>query len=202
MTGANLGLTDALRQNPELGLSPQEVADLRERLRAESMGEIESIARQIRMDFLKLAKLAMHSGDPAEMEAIKNRTVESALADVCPIVNRSIDRAFALGRGHAMGVNLVPNRDSAAAELGVPSSWMAPIYDLLDEIQAKTEDEGLTPAGLQEYLQRAIMRLPEVFSGMDVEAFADVLEAALGGAVVAGARQAASGAKPSKKEEK
>jgi phage gp29-like protein len=78
--------------------------------------------------------------------------------------------------------------DKLAAELGVPASWMAPVQSLLAELEAKATDKTMTDADFAAFLSDAVVRVPELFAGMDVEALADVMERAAGAAVIEGAR--------------
>ena len=75
-----------------------------------------------------------------------------------------------------------------ADELSIPESWAAPVRDLIEDLIAKAEDEGLTDADLQAALDLAVKRAPELFGDKQVEDFAKIIEAATGAAVVEGAR--------------
>jgi len=76
-----------------------------------------------------------------------------------------------------------------ADQLGVPAQWLAPISDLLTEIE--TTAATATPEQLTKLLEDAIAQLPELLGQMDVDALADVIEAGLGQAVLEGVRQSA-----------
>jgi hypothetical protein len=78
----------------------------------------------------------------------------------------------------------------ASDELGVPTSWLKPVRDLLAEIAAKAEDKSLTEQELAAYVEQAARRVPELFGEMDVDAFAELLEGIMGAAAVEGVRDA------------
>ena len=78
--------------------------------------------------------------------------------------------------------------DKLATELGVPASWLAPVEKLLAELEAKATDKTMTDADFAAFLADAVVRVPELFAGMDVEALSDVMERAAGAAVIEGAR--------------
>lgn len=86
------------------------------------------------------------------------------------------------------GRSSVANR--AAESIGVPESWLAPVADLLAEIEAKAADKGVSDADLLAFLESAKKRAPELFGKMDVEALADTLEKVMGGGMLDGAREA------------
>lgn len=83
---------------------------------------------------------------------------------------------------------LLTNR--ASESIGVPESWLAPVADLLAEIEAKASDKGVSDADLLAFLESAKKRAPELFGKMDVEALADTLEKVMGGGMLDGAREA------------
>lgn len=84
--------------------------------------------------------------------------------------------------------DLIVNR--AADAVGVPESWLAPVADLLAEIEAKAADKGVSDADLLAFLESAKKRAPELFGKMDVDALAETLEKVMGGGMLDGAREA------------
>lgn len=87
------------------------------------------------------------------------------------------------------GSDSLANRTADA--LTVDAAWLAPVADLLAEIEQAVSDGDMTYADLAEYLQRAAARVPELFAKMDIDAFADVLARALGEAAAQGLKAAA-----------
>ena len=97
-----------------------------------------------------------------------------------------------------------PNQDTTAANetnisavnrtfvdrLGIPPGWLAPVQDLIEELVARAEDTTITDDELLGFIQQAARRAPEVFKDMDIQALADVFEAAMGSAAVEGVRDA------------
>ncbi len=84
--------------------------------------------------------------------------------------------------------SIVKNREPAAmiaAELGVDPEWIAPVADLLAPL---AEGKPYTAEQMAELLEQLALRLPEMFSQMDVQEFADVLERGMGQAVIEGVR--------------
>jgi len=86
-----------------------------------------------------------------------------------------------------LGNSRLVNR--AAESVGVPDSWLGPVRKLLDDIAAAAPEE-ITPEYIERTLAEVKARLPEVFGEMDLDAFADVLEAGMGAAAVEGVRDA------------
>jgi phage gp29-like protein len=69
--------------------------------------------------------------------------------------------------------------------LGVSAEWLAPLNDLLADLEAKAAD-GISDAEMLDFMQQAANRLPELFKDMKPQALADELEAAMGTAVING----------------
>jgi len=91
---------------------------------------------------------------------------------------RSPSAASTLPNRAALGTGL-------AAGLGVDAAWLAPVADLLADLEAKAADKAVTDADLAAFIEAAAARLPELFEAMDHDALAAALESALGGAVLA-----------------
>jgi len=83
--------------------------------------------------------------------------------------------------------NQIVNR--AAESIGVPESWLGPVRGLIDEIAEKAPAE-ITAEYLQSVLDEVRKRLPELFSEMDIQAFAEVLEQGMSDAALEGVRDA------------
>jgi phage gp29-like protein len=98
----------------------------------------------------------------------------------------------------ALAADGLPER--LAAALGVPSAWLGPVDSLLRELEAKAADQAVSDAELLAFGEEAAARLPELFAEMDVDALAELLERAMGAAVLdgarAGLRRAAAAARP------
>ena len=77
----------------------------------------------------------------------------------------------------------------AAESIGVPESWLGPVRGLIDEIAEKAPSE-ITAEYLQSVLDEVRKRLPELFSEMDIQAFAEVLEQGMSDAALEGVRDA------------
>ena len=71
-----------------------------------------------------------------------------------------------------------PFHAALARSLQVPASWLNPLAGWMSQIEAKLADDSLTPEQLVAELEAARRRLPEIFSGMDHQALADVLAGA------------------------
>lgn len=71
-----------------------------------------------------------------------------------------------------------------ADNLGVPAGWLNPLADFLAELQAKAADQSLSEQDLMDFLDQAIQRVPELFSNMNIDDLAKVLEAGMGTAVI------------------
>lgn len=84
----------------------------------------------------------------------------------------------------------VPNRAPAVARaIGVPENWLAPVADLLTQIEAKLKDQSISDDDLLAFLDAAAVRIPELFADMDTDSLAEVLEAGMADQVVDGVRQ-------------
>lgn len=81
-------------------------------------------------------------------------------------------------------------RAAAAAALGVDPAWLAPVAELLTEIERKAADDSLSDSDLIGFLEAAAARIPELFDRMDHNALAETLESALGTSALAGAKDA------------
>jgi len=77
-----------------------------------------------------------------------------------------------------------------SSTLGVDTAWLAPIADLLTDLERKAADKSISDADLTAFLESAAARLPELFDKMDHDALAEALETALGVAALAGAKSA------------
>lgn len=83
---------------------------------------------------------------------------------------------------------LVAVNASLASTLNVPAGWLAPVQDLVDDLVAKAEDKNVSDGELLDFVRRAAARAPELFGKLDKETMAKSLEAAMGAAMVEGAR--------------
>lgn len=92
-------------------------------------------------------------------------------------------------------------RAAAAAALGVDPAWLAPVADLLAEIERKAADDSLADSDLISFLESAAARLPELFDKMDHTALAETLESALGASALAGAKDAFARLKAKKRQD-
>ena len=93
-----------------------------------------------------------------------------------------------------MEAGAIQNRgEGIAGALGISSTWLKPVSDLLLQITHKVEQNQMTKADLAVYLQSMAVRLPELFAKMDVNAFAQVLEKGMGRAVIQGVGDAVTG---------
>lgn len=79
--------------------------------------------------------------------------------------------------------------DLLALDLGVPADWLAPVEDLLREMDRRLQDGALSDEELITFLENATQRIPDLFMRMDVAGLADTFEAAMGGAAMAAARE-------------
>lgn len=75
-----------------------------------------------------------------------------------------------------------------AEALAIPPGWIAPIEQMLGELQDKIADKSVTDADLLDFFQATRDRLPELFGEMDPEELTEVFEGALGSAVIEGVR--------------
>lgn len=83
--------------------------------------------------------------------------------------------------------NRTPDPAPAAAtadHLGVPTTWLEPVADLIADLQKKAADSSVTDADLATFLQQATERLPELFADMDIDGLANIFEASLGDATL------------------
>jgi phage gp29-like protein len=84
---------------------------------------------------------------------------------------------------------LLSAQERMAERMGVPGSWLNPVRDFLEELQAKAADATLSEQDLLDFMESAVKRVPELFRDMDVDALAEVLEAGMGEAVVGEVRR-------------
>jgi hypothetical protein len=77
----------------------------------------------------------------------------------------------------------------AADALGVPVAWLAPVREILGELERKAADKTLSDGEMLDALDALVKRMPELFAEMDLESLARMLEAGMGGAVVDSVRQ-------------
>jgi hypothetical protein len=77
-------------------------------------------------------------------------------------------------------------QNALADAIGVEKRWLAPIEDLLAEIDRKAKDSTLSDADWLAFLEQSSQRLPELLGGMDIQALADLITNAEGTAAVVG----------------
>jgi hypothetical protein len=77
-------------------------------------------------------------------------------------------------------------QNALADAIGVEKRWLAPIEDLLGEINRKAKDSTLSDADWIAFLEQSSQRLPELLGGMDIKGLADLITAAEGTAAVVG----------------
>lgn len=76
-------------------------------------------------------------------------------------------------------------QNALASALGVVPQWLAPVSDLIQQLEAKAKS-GISDAELIDFIQKATNRLPELFADLNISALADDLDAAMGTAVING----------------
>lgn len=130
-------------------------------------------------------KQAGFERDLAELEERTGMKLIKAEPTQQPAYNAPPDS----GLGRFFG-NRTKLMNRASDELGVPTAWLKPVRDLLNEIATKAEDKSLTEQELAAYVEQAARRVPELFGEMDVESFAELLEGIMGAAAVEGVRDA------------
>lgn len=78
--------------------------------------------------------------------------------------------------------------NSVAEDLGVPVTWLAPVRELLLEMERKAADKSLSDEEVLRFCSEAAARLPELFGKMDHAALAEVMEKAMGAGVLRGVK--------------
>jgi hypothetical protein len=86
-------------------------------------------------------------------------------------------------------IALLSAQEKMAEQMGVPGSWLNPLREFLEELQAKAADAALSDQDLMDFLEQAVKRVPELFKEMDTEDLARVLEAGMGEAVMSEVRR-------------
>lgn len=84
---------------------------------------------------------------------------------------------------------------SVAGTMGVPSTWLMPVSDLLAALETKASDKTLSDQDLLTALEEAAQSLPELFSSMSVQDLAAVLEASFGQSLMKGMSPTTKGKK-------
>lgn len=75
----------------------------------------------------------------------------------------------------AAAARSTPIAGAIADDLGIEEQWLAPAIPLLAEVEAALADETTPLELVQEKLQAAIDRLPELLGQLDIDALADLL---------------------------
>jgi hypothetical protein len=93
------------------------------------------------------------------------------------------------GSAPAAPVAALANDASAAVAgaLGVPATWLAPVADLLADLEKQAADGGLSDAELVAALESAARELPEIFKNLNQAELRTVLEASFGRSATRGA---------------
>ncbi|MEK9752269.1 MAG: DUF935 family protein [Rhodospirillaceae bacterium] len=143
---------------------------------------------------LKIDEFALRNGHPLSKKQFAERYSRPLPdeGDELLVATASPAPSFPSVESPRHGVNerLPFSQDGVAAELGVPAGWLNPVAGLLQDLERRAQDRNMSEADLLKFLEKARDRLPELFDRMDHQALADVLEGALGAAVLEGVKDA------------
>lgn len=77
-------------------------------------------------------------------------------------------------------------QQALADDLDIEARWLAPVADILSEIQGMLADESIPLEDVAAKIQQAADKMPELLGSLDIEALADALEKTSGAGVYAG----------------